>query len=124
MIVLATSHGALSRYDTLMRVDRGELRVDDAAALLGLKRRQIFRLLDRMRREGAEGLINSPQDKGRVERTNATLQDQLVKAMRLEGIATIAEANAFLPVYMARHNRHFAKAPFDSRDLHPTTGGA
>ena len=38
--------------------------------------------------------------------------------MRLEGIATIAEANAFLPAYMARHNQRFAKAPVDPRDLH------
>ena len=44
MTVLAMSHGELSRFDTLMRVERGELRVDDAAALLGLKRRQVFRL--------------------------------------------------------------------------------
>ena len=61
---------------------------------------------------------HSPQAKGRVERANSTLQDRLVKAMRLEGIATIAEANAFLPLYMARHNQRFAKAPFDARDLH------
>ena len=61
---------------------------------------------------------NSPQAKGRVERANGTLQDRLVKAMRLEGISTIAEANAFLPGYMARHNQRFAKAPFDPRDLH------
>ena len=53
MTVVAMSHGELSRFDTLMRVERGELRVDDAAALLGLKRRQIFRLLDRLRTEGA-----------------------------------------------------------------------
>ena len=303
MTVLAMSHGELSRYDTLLRVERGELRVDDASALLGLKRRQVFRLLDRMRAEGAAGLIsrkrgkpsnrrhsaklreqiiaivrehyadfgptlareylierhgvtvscetlrqlmieaglwkdrdarrprpyqpryrrdcrgeliqvdgskhwwfedrgpqctllvyiddatselmhlkmvesesafaymdatreyieqhgkpvafysdkhsvfrnnrasangdgmthfgramealnieiicaNSPQAKGRVERANATLQDRLVKAMRLEGIATIAEANAFLPGYVTRHNQRFAKAPFDPRDLH------
>jgi len=303
MTVVAMSHGELSRFDTLMRVERGELRVDDAAALLGLKRRQIFRLLDRLRTEGAAGLIsrkrgrpsnrrhsdalreqiiaivrehyhdfgptlareylierhgitvacetlrqfmiqaglwkdrearrprpyqpryrrdcrgelvqvdgskhwwfedrgpqctllvfiddatselmhlrmvesentfaymdamtayieahgkpvaiysdkhsvfrnntasakgdgmthfgraietlnieiicaNSPQAKGRVERANGTLQDRLVKAMRLEGIATIEEANAFLPGYMARHNQRFAKAPFDPRDVH------
>lgn len=303
MTVLAMSHGELSRYDTLMRVEHGELRVDDAAALLGLKRRQVFRLLDRMRAEGAAGLIsrkrgkpsnrrhsaklreqiiaivrehyadfgptlareylierhevtvscetlrqlmieaglwkdrdarrprpyqpryrrdcrgeliqvdgskhwwfedrgpqctllvyiddatselmhlkmvesesafaymdatreyieqhgkpvafysdkhsvfrnnrasangdgmthfgramealnieiicaNSPQAKGRVERANATLQDRLAKAMRLEGIATIAEANAFLPGYVTRHNQRFAKTPFDPRDLH------
>jgi len=61
---------------------------------------------------------NSPQAKGRVERANSTLQDRLVKAMRLEGITTIAEANAFLPGYMARHNQRFAKSPFDPRDLH------
>ena len=61
---------------------------------------------------------HSPQAKGRVERANGTLQDRLVKAMRLEGIATIAEANAFLPGYMARHNARFARAPFDPRDLH------
>jgi hypothetical protein len=36
----------------------------------------------------------SPQAKGRVERANATLQDRLVKAMRLEGISTTAQANA------------------------------
>lgn len=303
MTVLAMSHGELSRFDTLMRVERDELRVEDAAALLGLKRRQVFRLLERMRSDGAAGLIsrkrgrpsnrrhsdtlreqivaivrehyhdfgptlareylierhgitvacetlrqfmiqaglwkdrdarrprpyqpryrrdcrgelvqvdgskhwwfedrgpqctllvfiddatselmhlrmvesentfaymdamtayieahgkpvaiysdkhgvfrnntasakgdgmthfgralealnieiicaNSPQAKGRVERANGTLQDRLVKAMRLEGISTIAEANAFLPGYMTRHNQRFAKAPFDPRDVH------
>lgn len=61
---------------------------------------------------------HSPQAKGRVERANGTLQNRLVKAMRLEGISTIAEANAFLPGYMARYNQRFAKAPFDPRDLH------
>ena len=303
MTVVAMSHGELSRFDTLMRVERGELRAEDAAVLLGLKRRQVFRLLERLRSEGASGLVsrkrgrpsnrrygdpfreqiiaivrehyhdfgptlareylierhgitvacetlrqlmitaglwkdrdarrprpyqpryrrdcrgeliqvdgskhwwfedrgpqctllvyiddatselmqlrmvesestfaymeatrgyieahgkpvafysdkhsvfrnakasalgdgmthigraleslnieiicaNSPQAKGRVERANGTLQDLLVKAMRLEGIATIAEANAFLPGYMERHNQRFAKAPFDPRDLH------
>jgi hypothetical protein len=38
---------------------------------------------------------NSSQAKGRVERANRTLQDRLVKALRLEGIATIAAANTF-----------------------------
>lgn len=305
MTVLAMSHGEISRFDTLMRVERGELRVADAATLLGLKRRQIFRLLERLRADGAAGVVSrkrgrpsnrrhsdvlrdkiitivrehyhdfgptlareylierhgitvacetlrqlmiaaglwkdrdarrprpyqpryrrdcrgeliqidgskhwwfedrgpqctllvyiddatselmelkmvesentfaymeatreyierhgkpvafysdkhgvfrnnnatangdgmthfgraldalnieiicahSPQAKGRVERANGTLQDRLVKAMRLEGISTIAEANAFLPVHMARHNRMFAKPPFDTRDVHRT----
>jgi len=303
MTVVAMSHGELSRYDTLRRFERGELRIEDAAMLLGVGRRQVYRLLDRLRADGPEGLVswkrgrpsnrafkgdlrvnvlglvrehyldfgptlateylaerhqitishetlrkwmiaaglwkdrdarrprpyqpryrrdcrgeliqvdgskhwwfegrgpqctllvfiddatselmhlrmvesentfaymdamsayieahgkpvaiysdkhgvfrnntasangdgmthfgralealnieiicaNSPQAKGRVERANGTLQDRLVKAMRLEGISTIAEANAFLPGYMARHNQRFAKAPFDPRDLH------
>ncbi|KHL24278.1 transposase [Croceibacterium mercuriale] len=61
---------------------------------------------------------NSPQAKGRVERVNATLQDRLVKAMRLEGICSIVEANAFLPTYMERHNRQFARPALDPRDVH------
>jgi transposase len=285
MTVVVMSHGELSRYDTLQRFERGELRIEDAAMLLGVSRRQVYRLLGRLRSDGPEALVswkrgrtsnrdfgddfracvldlvrehyhdfgptliseylaerhgitvshetlrkwmikagiwkdrearrprpyqpryrrdcrgeliqvdgskhwwfenrgpqctllvyiddatselmhlrmvksestfaymeatrayiemhgkpvafysaidsralealnieiicaNSPQAKGRVERANATLQDRLVKAMRLEGISTIAEANVFLPIYMARHNRRFAKAPFDPRDLH------
>ncbi|MBB3349690.1 ISNCY family transposase [Sphingomonas sp. BK069] len=61
---------------------------------------------------------NSPQAKGRVERANGTLQDRLVKAMRLAGISSIDEANTFLPSYVARHNAHFACAPADPRDVH------
>jgi hypothetical protein len=40
---------------------------------------------------------NSPQAKGRVERAFATLQDRLVKELRLAGISTMAAANAWLP---------------------------
>ena len=61
---------------------------------------------------------NSPQAKGRVERANGTLQDRLVKAMRLASISSIDEANAFLPFYVARHNARFACAPADPRDVH------
>jgi hypothetical protein len=61
---------------------------------------------------------NSPQAKGRVERANGTLQDRLVKELRLAGISTIAEGNAFLPGFMEAYNRRFAKAPFNAKDLH------
>lgn len=40
---------------------------------------------------------NSAQAKGRVERANQTLQDRLVKEMRLRGISDIKTANAYLP---------------------------
>ena len=61
---------------------------------------------------------NSSQAKGRVERANGTLQDRLVKEMRLRSIDTVAAGNAFLPIFMADYNTRFAKAPFDERDLH------
>jgi hypothetical protein len=63
---------------------------------------------------------NSSQAKGRVERANGTLQDRLVKQMRLSGIDTIAAGNAFLPAFMEQYNARFAKAPFDDRDVHRT----
>ena len=53
----------------------------------------------------------SPQGKGRVERLWATLQDRLVSELRLRGTATLAEANAFLPAFMADFNRRFARRP-------------
>ena len=41
-------------------------------------------------------LAHSPQAKGRVERMNGTLQDRLVKELRLAGIGDLASANRFL----------------------------
>ncbi|MGA3063244.1 MAG: ISNCY family transposase [Methylocystis sp.] len=61
---------------------------------------------------------NTSQAKGRVERANLTLQDRLVKELRLAGISTIASGNAFLQEFMASHNARFAKAPFNDKDLH------
>jgi hypothetical protein len=61
---------------------------------------------------------NTSQAKGRVERANQTLQDRLIKEMRLEGISTLEAANAFVPRFMEDHNARFACAPFDARDLH------
>ena len=61
---------------------------------------------------------NSSQAKGRVERANRTLQDRLVKELRLAGICDMDAANAFLPGFMARHNARFAKLPRRADDLH------
>jgi hypothetical protein len=61
---------------------------------------------------------NSSQAKGRVERANRTLQDRLVKELRLAGAATMADGNALLPAFMADYNARFAKAPANSKDLH------
>ena len=61
---------------------------------------------------------NSPQAKGRVERAHKTLQDRLVKELRLAGIGTIEAANAFLPAFVADYNARFAKEPRLAEDLH------
>jgi len=61
---------------------------------------------------------NSSQAKGRVERANSTLQDRLVKELRLQGISTMAAANAFTPTFIADFNRRFAKPPRNDLNVH------
>jgi transposase len=55
----------------------------------------------------------SPQAKGRIERLWRTLQDRLIAELRLRGIATLAAANAFLPLFITDYNRRFARPPVD-----------
>jgi transposase len=60
----------------------------------------------------------SPQAKGRVERENKTLQDRLVKELRLAGISDIASANRFLEKYLPKLNKRFAKPAASNVDVH------
>ena len=61
---------------------------------------------------------NTPQAKGRVERMNKTLQDRLVKELRLRGISNMGDGNVFLPEFMADYNRRFARAPQSANNAH------
>jgi hypothetical protein len=61
---------------------------------------------------------NTPAAKGRVERAHLTLQDRLVKELRLRGISDIEAANAFAPEFIADYNRRFARAPRSDHDAH------
>ncbi|MGF6542036.1 ISNCY family transposase [Paraburkholderia youngii] len=61
---------------------------------------------------------NSSPAKGRVERAHLTLQDRLVKELRLRGISTVTQANAYAPAFMAACNARFAKPPRSSFDAH------
>jgi hypothetical protein len=61
---------------------------------------------------------NSSQAKGRVERVNRTLQDRLVKELRLANISDIDAGNAFLPSFLLTHNERFAVTPVRSEDMH------
>jgi len=61
---------------------------------------------------------NSPQAKGRVERANGTLQNRLIKKMRLHNVCTIEAANAFVPIFLAYYNERYARAPRHLQDAH------
>jgi hypothetical protein len=61
---------------------------------------------------------NSSQAKGRVERANLTLQDRLVKELRLRGINTQEAANAYAPHFIADFNNRFGKVPKSDYNAH------
>ena len=61
---------------------------------------------------------NAPQSKGRVERCFGTLQDRLVKELRLSGIDTLEAGNVFLSGFLEAHNARFAKSPVSDRNAH------
>jgi DNA-binding Lrp family transcriptional regulator len=61
---------------------------------------------------------HSPQAKGRIERLFKTLQDRLIKEMRLKGIKSVEEANKFLKTYLPKYNKKFSLKAHRSEDLH------
>jgi transposase len=94
----------------------GIFRVNAEAAVTGTGVTQFGRAMTEL---GIEIICaNSPQAKGRVERLYETLQDRLVKELRLRGISDLAAANAFMPEYRADYNRRFGVVPTDLGDAH------
>src|SRR6202167_1287003 len=63
MAVLSMSKQEFSRLDVLLRVQSGRLRVADACALMGLHRRQVFRLLRNLKQDGAPSLLSRRRGK-------------------------------------------------------------
>jgi len=94
----------------------GVFRVNHPGALGGDGMTQFGRALDALNIDII--CANSSQAKGRVERAHKTLQDRLVKELRLAGVRTLAEGNALLPAFMTDYNARFAKPPVNSKDLH------
>jgi len=94
----------------------GIFRVNAKDAEAGDGKTEFGRVVERLEIE----LINAltPQAKGRVERANQTLQDRLVKEMRLRGIRSMAEGQAFLAEFMRLWNEKFAVQPRDPRSAH------
>lgn len=67
---------------------------------------------------------NSSQAKGRVERAHLTLQDRLVKELRLANISDMDAANSFLGWFTADYNARFGKPARNDKDLHRPLGPA
>lgn len=61
---------------------------------------------------------NTPAAKGRVERAHLTLQDRLVKEMRLAAISSMEDGNLFLEGFRDRHNERFGRAARETEDMH------
>ncbi len=91
-------------------------RINQASATTGAGHTQFARALYELNIDGI--CANTPAAKGRVERAHLTMQDRLVKELRLEGISTIEAANAFMPTYVADYNALFAKAARETHDAH------
>jgi transposase len=94
----------------------GIFRVNAKDARTGDGKTEFGRVAERLRIEAIHAL--TPQAKGRVERANQTLQDRLVKEMRLNAISGIAEAQAFAPGFIEMWNTRFAVAPRDPGNAH------
>jgi Helix-turn-helix domain len=58
MTVITTSRNELTRLRVLIDIGDGRLSVEVATGLIGVGRRQIYRLLDAFRVHGADGLIS------------------------------------------------------------------
>jgi transposase len=87
-----------------------------AEALTGSGVTQFGRAMDEL---GIEIICaNTPQAKGRVERVNQTLQDRLVKEMRLLGISSMSDANEYAPEFIRAFNEKFAVEAKSASDAH------
>jgi len=121
--VTALKHYVLAHGTPLaLYSDRhGIFRVNAVDAVKSDGKTEFNRVTDRLNIE--QICAHSPQAKGRVERVNQTLQDRLIKEMRLQNISSIAAAEAFFPAFIAAHNKKFAVPARDKANAHrPWTG--
>jgi hypothetical protein len=91
-------------------------RVNKAGATHGEGMTQFGRALHDLNIESI--CANSAPAKGRVERANNTLQDRLVKELRLAGVSTMTAGNAFLEAFRRDYNVRFGRTPASDHDAH------
>src|SRR4051795_10148501 len=82
MAVLSMSNQEFSRLDVLLRVQSGRLRIADACTLIGLHRRQIFRLLRNLKRDGATSLLSKRRGKASNHRLPAEVRTLALSIVR------------------------------------------
>lgn len=80
--VMTMSAGEISRFDTLMRLDPGDIRPVDAMALLGLQRSRLYRPLKRLRQDGANGFVSRKRGRPSNRRFSDTFRDRVVTIVR------------------------------------------
>jgi hypothetical protein len=106
MAVLSMSKQEFSRLDVLLRVQSGRLHVADACALMGLHRRQVFRLLRGLRQDGAPSLLSKRRGKPsnhRLPPEVRTLALSIVRERYADFGPTFAAVMPFrTPVFAAR----------------------
>ncbi len=107
MLVTMTDR-ELYRLGIIQRVFDRALLQRDAADILELSVRQVQRLVRLYRTDGATA----------VERAHLTLQDRLVKELRIIGSSSVEAANAYADEFMDDYNERFAKAPRHDFDVH------
>src|SRR4051794_14126408 len=105
----AAPHNAFKRFPCIFRVNAKEAIGGDGVTQFG-------RALSSLNIDII--CANTPQAKGRIERAFGTLQDRLVKELRLAGVATIEAANDWLPGFIDTYNKRFGQAPANAKNLH------
>lgn len=94
----------------------GIFRVNAKDAVGGDGKTEFGRVAERL--DIASIQASTPQAKGRVERANQTLQDRLVREMRLRDLSSIEAANAFVPTFVDWWNTRFAVPPREAAGAH------
>src|ERR1700735_5764171 len=82
MAVVSMSKQEFSRLDVLLRVQSGRLRITDACALIGLRRRQVFRLLRGLKQDGAPSLLSKHRGKPSNHRLPAEVRTLALSIVR------------------------------------------
>ncbi len=82
MAVLSMSKQEFSRLDVLLRVQSGRLRIADACELIGLRRRQVFRLLHNLKQDGVHSLLSKRRGKPSNHRLPAEVRALALSLVR------------------------------------------